>query len=160
MQSPHPALAPLEFLIGTWRGRGRGGYPTIEPFEYIEQATYTPGPGKPFIAYYQKTRRSGGNGEPLHSEAGYIRPVGSGGAELVISQPTGVVEVHTGQVADGRIDFRTSLVGAAPTAVDVSRVYRSIQVTAETMKYRLGMEAVGQPLQVHLEAELTRLAGS
>lgn len=156
MDGLHPDLAGLAFLIGVWRGGGKGRYPTIDPFEYVEEATYTPGPGKPFIAYRQRTRRVGA-GEPLHSEAGYIRPVGSGGAELVVAQPTGVVEVHTGDMQGNRIDFRTSLVGLSPTAVDISQVERRIEVDGHTMRYRLGLAAVGQPIQVHLEAELVRM---
>lgn len=155
----HPDLAPLAFLIGTWKGRGKGSYPTIEPFEYLEEATYTPGPGKPFIAYSQRTRRAGGDGEPLHSEAGYIRPAGPGRAELVIAQPTGIVEVHSGRVEDNRVEFRTSLVGLSGTAVDVSQARRQLGVAGDTMSYRLWMAAVGEPMQLHLEAALARYVG-
>ena len=154
----HPDLAPLAFLIGVWRGRGRGRYPTIEPFEYFEEATYVPGPGKPFIAYRQRTRRAGGEGEPLHAESGYIRPAGPGMAELVIAQPTGIVEVHAGEVQGNRVCFRTSLVGLSSTAAEVSQVGRRLEVEGDTMRYRLTMEAVGQPMQFHLEAELARVA--
>ena len=156
MQSLHPALAPLEFLVGVWRGVGKGRYPTIEPFEYFEEATYVPGPGKPFIAYSQRTRRVEGEGEPLHSETGYIRPAGHRKAELVVAQPTGIVEVHVGVLEKNRIEFRTSLVGLSTTAVDVSQVKRAIEVREHTMTYRLDMAAVDQPMQIHLEAQLTR----
>ena len=155
----HPDLAPLAFLIGSWRGRGSGRYPTIEPFEYFEEATFAPGPGKPFIAYSQRTRRAGGEGEPLHSEVGYIRPAGPGKAELVIAQPTGIVEVHTGELQGGRVDFRTSLVGLSETAVKVSHARRRLEVEGGTMRYRLWMAAVGQPIQLHLEAQLARVSG-
>ena len=156
MSRAHPDLAPLAFLVGTWRGRGTGRYPTIEPFEYVEEAVFTPGPGKPFIAYRQRTRRARA-GEPLHSESGYIRPGGADGAELVIAQMTGIVEVHTGEVAGNRVCFRSRAVRLSPTAVEVSRVERRIRVVGDTMRYRLWMAAVGQPFQVHLEAELTRV---
>ena len=152
----HPDLAPLAFLIGVWRGRGNGRYPTIQPFEYFEEATYAPGPGKPFIAYSQRTRRAGADGEPLHSEMGYIRPAGPGKAELVIAQPTGIVEVHAGEVKANRVDFRTSLVGLSGSAVEVAEARRRLEVEGETMRYRLWVAAVGQPMQVHLEAELVR----
>lgn len=153
----HPDLAPLAFLIGVWKGRGKGYYPTIEPFEYLEEATYTPGPGKPFIAYSQRTRRAGGEGEPLHSETGYIRPAGPGTAELVIAQPTGIVEVHTGEVRGNRVEFRTDLVGLSQTAVEVVEARRQFEVEGDTMRYRLWMAAVGQNVQPHLEAVLARV---
>ena len=156
MSRAHPSLASLAFLVGTWRGRGNGRYPTIEPFEYVEEAVFTPGPGKPFIAYRQRTRRAGAD-EPLHSESGYIRPGGTDGTELVIAQPTGIVEVHTGEIDGDQVHFRSTEVRTSSTAVDVSRVERYIRVVGDTMRYRLWMAAVGQPLQVHLEAELTRV---
>ena len=153
----HPDMAGLAFLIGVWKGRGRGCYPTIQPFEYLEEAVYTPGPGKPFIAYRQRTRREGGEGEPLHAEAGYLRPGGGRAAEAVIAQPTGIVEVHTGEVDSGRVSFRSAAVHLCPTAVEVLAVERKLQVEGGVMSYRLEMAAAGQPLQVHLEAELVRV---
>ena len=53
--SPHPDLASIDWLLGTWRGRGSGFYPTIEPFEYVEEVVFGHG-GKPFLTYSQKTR--------------------------------------------------------------------------------------------------------
>ena len=156
MSRAHPDLDSLAFLVGTWKGHGNGRYPTIKPFEYVEEAVFTPGPGKPFIAYRQRTRRAGG-AEPLHSESGYIRPGGPDGAELVIAQPTGIVEIHTGEIGRDEVCFRSKDVRLSPTAVEVARVERSITVVGDTMRYRLSMAAVGQPLQVHLEAELTRV---
>ena len=67
----HPDIEPIVFLLGTWSGPGRGDYPTIEAFEYVETVTYETF-GKPFIAYTQRTRGAEG---PLHAEAGYIRCV-------------------------------------------------------------------------------------
>ena len=88
----HADLEHLVFLLGSWKGKGTGDYPDIDPFEYLEVSTFTH-VGKPFIAYAQRTRDLA-TGEPLHAETGYLRPVDAGRAEFVIAQPTGIVEIH------------------------------------------------------------------
>ena len=77
----HPGIAHLAFLLGTWHGKGRGDYPTIEPFEYDETVVFGHG-GKPFISYSQRTRGAEG---PLHTETGYVRPTDDGAVESDIS---------------------------------------------------------------------------
>lgn len=93
----HPAVEHLAPLLGTWRGGGRGDYPTIEPFEYTEEVTIGH-VGKPFLAYGQRTK--GVDGAPLHAESGYLRPAGHGGLELLIVHPSGIAEVLVGEVTD------------------------------------------------------------
>ncbi len=148
-----PPLEPLAFLLGTWRGRGRGDYPTIESFEYDEEITFSH-VGKPFLVYHQRTWDL--DGRPLHTEMGYVRPVGTDGAEFVIAQPTGITEIHAGPLDGQTPRLATQSVGVSPTAKEVRAVARTISVDGDTMTYRLDMEAVGQPLQFHLEAELRR----
>lgn len=153
----HPLLDPLRFLIGTWRGSGSGRYPTIATFEYEEEITFSPGPGKPFLAYSQRTRRAVSL-EPLHAESGYLRALGSGRVELVIAQPTGIVEVLAGSVDGSRVAV-TGTAHVTPTARPVSATTREIEVVGDVLRSSLAMEAVGRPLQHHLSAELSR-AGS
>ncbi|XP_020416804.1 UPF0678 fatty acid-binding protein-like protein At1g79260 isoform X2 [Prunus persica] len=88
----HPAIAPLSYLLGTWRGQGEGGFPTINSFSYVEQLHFSHS-GKPFIAYTQKTWKLN-SGEPMHAESGFWRPKPDGTIEVVISQSTGLVEVQ------------------------------------------------------------------
>ena len=151
----HPDVARLEFLLGTWSGQGRGIYPTIDPFTYTEEATYT-SIGKPFLRYAQRTR--GADGLPLHAEDGYLRPAGDHSVELVLAHPFGVTEVQVGVAEPGRIALRSTAVGLAPTAKDIRTVTRTIEVDGDEMHYVIEMAAVGQPLQVHLEARLSRRA--
>ncbi len=143
------SLERIAFLEGTWRGVGRGTYPTIEGFEYREEITFTSVPGKPFLAYVQKTTV---DGAPAHAESGYLRSPTEGVAELVIAMPTGVVEVHSGTLTAGALNLRSTFVGLTPTATQVSSVARRIQVTDDTL-----MAAVGQPEQLHLRASLQRV---
>ena len=149
-----PELTSLAFLVGSWRGSGRGDYPTIDNFEYDEEVVFGH-VGKPFLSYAQRTWNP--DGAPLHTEAGYIRPVGVDRAELVIAQPTGVTEIHSGLIAGTQIEFVTDQVGASQTAKEVRTVTRALEVVGDTLTYRLEMAAVGHPLQFHLEASLRRV---
>ena len=155
----HDALEALAFLAGTWTGGGHGVYPTIEPFDYDEEITIAPLGPKPMLRYSQLTWKPDTR-EPMHSEVGYLRPVDSDAVELVIAQPTGVTEIHTGSITGRRIEFRTVDVGLAPTAKEVATVERRIEVTGDRLHYELWMGAVGQPHQIHLEAALERQLGS
>src|ERR1700737_895872 len=81
----HPDLQALAPLLGTWQGRGSGTYPTIEPFDYLEEVAFSH-VGKPFLVYGQKTK-SAADGKPLHAETGYLRVPQPGHVELVLAHP-------------------------------------------------------------------------
>lgn len=133
-------------------------YPTIETFGYLEEVIFGH-VGKPFLSYTQKTRHAETD-LPLHTEAGYLRPVGVDRVEFVVAQPTGVVELHEGEVAmtDAglSLSMRSTSVPRTATARDVQRVERVVQVEDDSLTYRLDMAAVGLDLQHHLSAELHR----
>lgn len=156
----HPDVAHLRLLLGTWRGRGSGHYPTIDSFEYLEEVTFGE-VGKPFLAYSQKTRHAETE-LPLHAEAGYFRPVGTDVVELVIAQPSGIVEIDVGPVTtseDGviTIDLHSETVATTATAKDVTQVQRTLVISGDTLSYDMYMAAVGEPFQHHLSAVLTRV---
>lgn len=152
----HPDLEQLSHLVGVWRGSGHGTYPTIDDFDFTEEISFVPGPGKPFLFYTQSTWDAL-SGEPLHSEAGYLRSVGPGRVEMVIAQPTGIMEIHTGSVDGRHLHLRTGVVEGTPTAKEVTDVERHIEVDRDVLRYRLGMAAVGHELSTHLVAELHRV---
>lgn len=166
----HPAVDHLAPLLGTWRGGGRGDYPTIEAFEYAEEVTIGH-VGKPFLAYSQRTKAV--DGAPLHAESGYLRPVGVQGLEMLLTHPSGIAEVLVGDVTvthfglvvmlaagidrlSGWAGPEGSRVVPAPTAKQVDAVERRISVDGDTMRYEVHMAAVGEPMTPHLEAALER----
>ncbi len=152
IQKDIDTLAPF---LGRWRGRGRGYYPTITPFEYEEECEYRPS-GKPFVIYSQKTWDSR-TGEPLHQEVGYLRPKPGGLVEIVIAHPTGIAEILEGSIRNGKIDAESTHVGLTSTAKDVRKLRRQISVEGDSMRYTLFMAAVGVPMQEHLSCSLTRV---
>ncbi len=154
----HAELAVLGPLLGAWSGHGRGSYPTVPPFDYTEHLHFGHG-GKPFLTYDQRTRALDDD-RPLHAETGYLRPAGPGRAELVVAQPTGVVEVDDGEVqmSDGvlQLVLRSRVVGLTTSAKEVTAVERTLLLDGDVLRTTLAMAAVGQPLTHHLASELRR----
>lgn len=149
-------MEPLRGLLGTWRGSGVGVYPTIESFRYLEEVRFWHA-GKPFLGYEQRTR-SPDTGLAMHAESGFWRVVGPGRIEAVIVHPSGIAEVSTGTLDDGRLHVATTVVSATPTAKEVSAVTRTMVLAGDVLSYEVHMAAVGQPLQLHLTATLERAA--
>ncbi len=146
-------------LLGTWRGPGKGSYPTIDDFDYLEELSFSH-VGKPFIVMGQRSRDPL-TSEPLHAEAGYLRAVGQGQLEFVVAQPSGIVEVSSGSVAasaDGLvIELQTLSVGCTPEAKQVTSVKRRMQLQDDTLVSELWMAAVGESELIHhVRSELRR----
>ena len=152
---PHPDIAPLASLLGTWRGEGEGHYPTIASFRYREQVRFWH-VGKPFLAYEQRTWAADDQ-RPLHSESGYWRAGPDGHVEVVLAPPTGIVEVLEGRLEAGRIDLTSRAVVGTSSAKRVSAIERHLELGDGLLRYTLAMAAVGEPLLPHLAAELRRV---
>lgn len=154
----HPDLEALAPLLGTWAGRGSGEYPTIEPFDYLEEVVFSH-VGKPFLVYGQKTKAAT-DGKPLHAETGYLRVPQPGHVELVLAHPSGITEIEVGTYTASdniiELELTASSIGLAPTAKEVSALGRSFRIDGDELSYSLRMGAVKQPLQHHLSAVLHR----
>ncbi|KAK3218326.1 hypothetical protein Dsin_012296 [Dipteronia sinensis] len=150
----HPAIAPLSYLLGTWRGQGEGGYPTINSFNYGEELLFSHS-GKPVIAYTQKTWKLG-SGEPMHAETGFLRPKPDGTIEFVIAQSTGLLELQKGtyNAQDKVIKLHSELVGNASKVREISRVFELVN---EELSYVVEMGTNLTSLQPHLRATLRKL---
>lgn len=151
----HPVVAPIAFLLGTWRGEGTGEYPTITAFRYGEEVRFWH-VGKPFLAYQQRTW-SLEDGSPLHGEMGYWRPKSGGRLEVVLAHPTGVTELQEGSQDGTRIVLASTQIAHTATAKEVRELRRAFELRDDVLRYTLEMAAVGQPLQHHLAAELRRV---
>jgi THAP4-like, heme-binding beta-barrel domain len=154
----HPDVRELAGLLGTWQGRGSGTYPTIAPFDYLEEVVFSH-VGKPFLVYGQRTR-SAADGQPLHAETGYLRLPRPGQVELVLAHPSGITEIEVGTyTVDGptiTLQMASESIGLTPTAKEVTALSRQFRIDADELSYSLQMGAVGQPLQHHLAAVLHR----
>lgn len=154
----HADLAGLAFLVGTWRGEGVGGYPTIESFRYRQELVFSH-VGTPVLAYSSRTWAVD-DGRPLALESGYWRPQPDGGVEAVVAHGSGIVEISLGTVDGAKIELATDVVARTSSAKEVQALHRLYGIVAGRLMYAIDMAAVGQPLQPHLSAELERVPGT
>ena len=173
MPAPHPLLGPVLGFLGLWRGRGQGGYPTLDgDFTYAQEVSFSHD-GRPFLRYEARAWLLDGNGAPLRPaarESGWWRLQADGRVEALITQPTGITEILTGHAGEGAVDLETHTVALTPTAKDVTATRRRYTLAgpdtdpdtvsgADTFTFVHDLAAVGQPLQHHLTATLRREAG-
>ncbi|GLF93248.1 nitrobindin family protein [Streptomyces yaizuensis] len=160
---PHPLLAPVAGLLGTWTGRGRGEYPTIaEPFTYEQEVVFSHD-GRPFLRYEARAWLLDADGAPLRPaarESGWWRLQPDGRVEALITQPTGIAEISVGRAGGGTVDLTSHEVALAPTAKKVDASRRRYTFTDDgALDFAHELAAVGLPLQHHLSARLRRAGG-
>ncbi|KAF5468781.1 hypothetical protein F2P56_012907 [Juglans regia] len=151
----HPGIEPISYLLGTWKGQGEGGFPTINSFSYGEELRFTHHSSRPVIAYTQKTWKLN-SGEPMHAESGFWRPKPDGSIEVVIAQSTGLAEVLKGtyNTEEKVIKLQSELVGNASKVKEITRVFRLI---GGDLSYEVEMATNSTSLQPHLRASLKKL---
>jgi len=159
----HPALLPLLPLVGTWRGVGRGGYPTIEDFDYGQLVRFSHD-GRPFLAYESWSwllSPGGGVLRPAAREVGWWRPgATSDEFEVLLAHPTGFVEVYAGRVNTAtQWELSTDMLARTATAKEVTANHRLYGVVDGALMYAVDMAAVGHGLTPHLSARLVRIGG-
>ena len=151
----HKAIAPpLATLLGTWRGRGKGEYPSIEDFEYGEEVTFWH-TGRPWLGYLQRTW-SLENEAPMHSESGFWRPQRDGSLEVVIAHAFGIVEVLEGRATEDAIELSSKSLTSTSSAKHVREVTRTFRLSDATLTYDVAMAYDEHPLQHHLGATLNK----
>src|SRR5262245_29822690 len=166
LPAEHPAIEPLSFLLGRWEGAGKGDYPTIEAFDFIQQLTFSH-IGKPYLIYTSRSWRlekdedgAPRRGAPLAVEAGFWRPQPENRVEVLLTHPTGITEIYLGEVTGTKIEMATDVVARTSSAKEVTAGHRLYGLVGPDLAYAYDMAAVGQPLQPHLSAQLKRTAGA
>lgn len=153
----HEALRPLAFLLGTWRGVGVGGYPTIESFRFGQEISFGHA-GKPVLSYTSRSwilDDAGAVVRPAAAESGFWRMTESG-LEVVLAHATGFAEVWVGEITGSRIEISTDVVARTSSAKEVTGGHRLYGLVDGDLLYAYDMAAVGEPLQAHLSARLRR----
>lgn len=155
----HRDLYPLAWLLGGWEGDGVGGYPTLEGDFRFEQRVDFTHDGRPFLAYTSRTWLLDTDGQrvrPLSTETGFWRILPDNELEVLLTHPTGLVEIWLGGVDSAKIELRTDVVARTTTAKDVTAGHRLYGLVEGDLLWAYDMAAEGHPLQPHLSGRLRR----
>jgi hypothetical protein len=153
-------LVPLAWLIGRWEGAGVVGYPTIESAHFGQEIEVS-NDGRPFLEWHSRTwllDSDGAKVRPLATELGFWRPGPNDDVELLLTHPTGIVELYYGTIEPAKIELRTDGVLRSPGAKEYNAGHRLYGLVNSNLMWAMDMAAVGQPLQSHVSAELKRVA--
>jgi len=159
---PDPASASYVFglLEGRWLGEGKGGFPTVESFDYSETLIFERR-DENSLFYMQRTeKRMDGKAESVtsHWESGFIRVLMSGELELANVQSGGRGEILIGKIERMaqkiRLDFRSKLLTNDERMVASARTF---EIDGDTLRYEMTMHTTRvDKLTRHLVARLQR----
>ena len=153
-------LIPVAWLLGTWRGVGVGGYPTVPEFRFGQEITFTELPGKPFVHHLSRSWLLDDAGEqvrPLAQETGYWRPEADGSLEVCWPTPPASPRSGSARPTARRSSCSTDVVARTETAKDYTAGHRLYGLVDGDLLWAYDMAAVGQPLQPHLSGTLKRV---
>jgi hypothetical protein len=156
-----PALAPLAWLVGRWEGAGVVGYPTIKSARFGQEIVCSHD-GRPFLEWHSRTwllDSDGNKVRPLATELGFWRVLENGEIELLLTHPTGVIEMYVGHrdPAKPTIQLHTDGVLRSPAAKEYNAGARMYGLVDSQLAWVMDMAAVGQALRSHVSAQLKRV---
>jgi hypothetical protein len=77
--------------------------------------------------------------------------------EVLLTHPTGYVEIYLGTVRGPRVDLATDLVARTSTAKEYTAATRMYGLVEGDLLWVMDMAAMGHPLQSHVSARLKRV---
>ena len=154
----HSDLMPLAWLVGTWRGKGRGEYPNVEGFQFAHEISFNHD-GRPFLNYFSRSWLLDENDEiirPAASEVGFWRVKENNTLEVVLAHNTGIAEGWVGFFQGAKIQIVMDQGYSSPSAKIITAGSRLYGLVEGELFTSYDMAAQGQILQAHLWSSLER----
>lgn len=158
------ALLALLPLVGVWRGEGEVVYPTLDKTHKFGQQITFAHDGRPFLSYEARAWLLDDDGNvirPAAREVGWWRVQADDTIELLLAHNTGIVEIFYGKPrTQTSWELTTDAVVRTASAKEVNGAKRLYGlVNNGDLAYVEERAMVGQDLQPHTSAYLTRVVG-
>ena len=163
----NPALLALLPLVGVWRGEGMATYPTIDTYRFGQQIVVAHD-GRGFLTWESRAWLLDDDGaliRPAARESGFwrvnVHQDGADTLEVLLTHNTGIVELYYGAPRNqSSWEIATDVVLRTETAREVTAAKRLYGIVeGGDLGYVEERAMVGQHLQPHLSARLSRYAG-
>ncbi len=163
----HPALLGLLPFVGLWRGRGQGGFPAAEDYDFAQEIRISHD-GRPFLRFEARSwlldAESNATGIWL-TESGFWRPVLNDGRatdemEAVMITPDGVAELYLGKViGTTRLEIAADAIAYTPSGLHVTAGHRLFGIVEGALLYAHEQAVDESGLRPHMSARLLRIGG-
>ena len=164
----HPALLGLLPFVGLWRGRGQGGFPAPEDFNFAQEIRISHD-GRPFLLYEARAWLLDDESKPIHPagrEIGWWRPVtdeqgrATDDMEATLTTPDGLMELYVGKMqGPTRLEMEADAIVRSPTAQEITGGHRLFGIVDGALLYAHEMAGLGRGLEPHMSARLLRIGG-
>ena len=153
------SIQVLGLLQGTWKGEGRGQFPTVTSFDHRDTLIFTRRDEKTLVYEQRAQKRYDGSTDWLesHWESGFIRILENGDLELVSAQ-IGRSEVLIGTIQTLnnmiRIHFVSKSIMNDPRMVSSARTF---ELEGDVLHYEMEMQTTKVDQSTpHLKTALQR----
>jgi hypothetical protein len=154
----HRDLMPVAWLVGTWRGSGRGEYPNIESFDYAQEVSFNHD-GQDHLSYFSRTWVIDSNKDivkPYNSEVGFWRIRDKEVLEVVLSSNSGSNEGWLGLVRGPKIQLAMDKAYESPSSKAISAGSRLYGLVDGQLFTSLDVAKDGHELQAYMWSTLER----
>lgn len=158
----HDALKQIAFLEGKWlmENNGVGKFPTIKPFTYCEEVTFT-SIGQPMFNYHAQSWDPATK-KPLHREVGFLKVIpGTNKVSFLLSHNFGLTTIEEGTIVDNIINLKSNGIMRPSEGVKTPSVIetcREFKINGNSLEHVFYMATTTVPeLTEHLRASYTKI---
>ena len=163
----HPSLLGLLPFIGLWRGRGQGGFPVEEDYNFAQEIRISHD-GRPFLRFDSRSWLLDEESKPAGewtAELGFWRPVlvddrPTDDMEATMISPDGVAELYLGKViGTTRLEIEADAIAHTPSGRHVTASHRLFGIVDGALLYAHELAIDDSGLHPHMSARLLRIGG-